>query len=232
MTDGEALLATIIAKPDEDTPRLVYADWLDENGQPERANAIRSMPPGRDPDRWVMPYALIILGCAPPDSLALTGWGCAVASCRFGFIETLECSAADWLRFGDAIRAAHPVTRVRLTTWPGALSNAETGWKLYDGTSYETRRPGRFLADHAPDEPDNGFAAVAQLLELEWPGVAFELPAGVEVEALDAAGSDFEDFNRQLQADIVRALSIPPGVIDPRDYRPAPLPSGQPRPRD
>jgi uncharacterized protein (TIGR02996 family) len=41
MSDEDALLAAIIANPDEDTPRLVYADWLDENGQPERAEFIR-----------------------------------------------------------------------------------------------------------------------------------------------------------------------------------------------
>lgn len=41
MTDGEALLAAILAQPAEDTPRLVYADWLQENGQPERAEFIR-----------------------------------------------------------------------------------------------------------------------------------------------------------------------------------------------
>jgi len=33
MTDGDALLRAIIAQPDEDTPRLAYADWLDEQGQ-------------------------------------------------------------------------------------------------------------------------------------------------------------------------------------------------------
>lgn len=41
MTDGEALLAAIDAHPDEDTPRLVYADWLDENNQHIRAEFIR-----------------------------------------------------------------------------------------------------------------------------------------------------------------------------------------------
>src|SRR5262245_12683180 len=34
-------LADIIANPDDDTPRLVFADWLDENGQAERAEFIR-----------------------------------------------------------------------------------------------------------------------------------------------------------------------------------------------
>jgi uncharacterized protein (TIGR02996 family) len=36
-----ALLAAVLANPDDDLPRLVYADWCDENGQPERAEFIR-----------------------------------------------------------------------------------------------------------------------------------------------------------------------------------------------
>jgi uncharacterized protein (TIGR02996 family) len=36
-----ALLRAIRANPDEDTPRLAYADWLDEHDQPERAEFIR-----------------------------------------------------------------------------------------------------------------------------------------------------------------------------------------------
>jgi uncharacterized protein (TIGR02996 family) len=31
MTDGFALLRAIELHPDDDTPRLVYADWLDRN---------------------------------------------------------------------------------------------------------------------------------------------------------------------------------------------------------
>ena len=42
MTEGEALRQAVIANPDDDTPRLVYADWLDENAQPERAAFIRA----------------------------------------------------------------------------------------------------------------------------------------------------------------------------------------------
>lgn len=41
MTDREALLAAIHADPDDDTARLVYADWLQENGQVDRAEFIR-----------------------------------------------------------------------------------------------------------------------------------------------------------------------------------------------
>jgi uncharacterized protein (TIGR02996 family) len=41
MSDGAALFAAILAHPDEDTPRLVYADWLEEHGDPDRAAFIR-----------------------------------------------------------------------------------------------------------------------------------------------------------------------------------------------
>jgi uncharacterized protein (TIGR02996 family) len=34
MTDRDAFLKTIIENPEEDTPRLVFADWLEEQGEP------------------------------------------------------------------------------------------------------------------------------------------------------------------------------------------------------
>src|SRR5437764_7748083 len=42
MTDRDALLAAIAANPDDDTPRLVFADWLEENGEPHWAGFIRA----------------------------------------------------------------------------------------------------------------------------------------------------------------------------------------------
>jgi uncharacterized protein (TIGR02996 family) len=37
----QGLLANIGENPDDDTPRLVYADWVEEHGRPERADFIR-----------------------------------------------------------------------------------------------------------------------------------------------------------------------------------------------
>src|SRR5947209_4285663 len=37
----EPFLATILDRPTEDGPRLVYADWLEEQGDAERAEFIR-----------------------------------------------------------------------------------------------------------------------------------------------------------------------------------------------
>jgi uncharacterized protein (TIGR02996 family) len=56
MTYEDAFLEAIIEAPDDDTPRLIYADWLEENGRPARAEFIRtqieafSLPAG-DPRR-------------------------------------------------------------------------------------------------------------------------------------------------------------------------------------
>src|ERR1700722_16038580 len=40
-TDGDALYRAVAANLDDDTPRLIYADWLDENGLNDRAVFIR-----------------------------------------------------------------------------------------------------------------------------------------------------------------------------------------------
>jgi uncharacterized protein (TIGR02996 family) len=42
MSDHDDLLRAICANPADDLPRLVFADWLEENGQAERAQFIRT----------------------------------------------------------------------------------------------------------------------------------------------------------------------------------------------
>jgi uncharacterized protein (TIGR02996 family) len=41
MTDREAHYRAILSHPDDDTPRLTFADRLEEEGEPERAEFIR-----------------------------------------------------------------------------------------------------------------------------------------------------------------------------------------------
>src|SRR5437764_15277308 len=54
MDDADAFLDLIRLHPDDDGPRLVYADWLDDHGDPARAEFVRvqcalaRLPP-RDP---------------------------------------------------------------------------------------------------------------------------------------------------------------------------------------
>jgi uncharacterized protein (TIGR02996 family) len=56
VTDNDAFLQAIIESPEDDNLRLVYADWMDEHGQLERAEFIRvgvqlAHLPGDDPRR-------------------------------------------------------------------------------------------------------------------------------------------------------------------------------------
>src|SRR5688500_15526834 len=41
MTEGDSVYRAVLDNPEDDAPRLVYADWLDEHGRPERAEFIR-----------------------------------------------------------------------------------------------------------------------------------------------------------------------------------------------
>src|SRR5262245_44558022 len=41
MREREALLAAIYDAPDDDAPRMVFADWLDDHGEAARAEFIR-----------------------------------------------------------------------------------------------------------------------------------------------------------------------------------------------
>jgi uncharacterized protein (TIGR02996 family) len=59
MSDRDALIAAIRQAPRDDAPRLIFADWLDEHGDPDQAEFIRlqieidpyRLPDG-DLDRW------------------------------------------------------------------------------------------------------------------------------------------------------------------------------------
>ncbi len=59
--EEQSFLTVIVANPDDDTPRLVFADWLDERGtDDDRARAAlnpRAVPARIPPDRPRAPQA-------------------------------------------------------------------------------------------------------------------------------------------------------------------------------
>jgi uncharacterized protein (TIGR02996 family) len=59
MIEEQSLLSTIVADPDNDRPRMVYADWLEQHGQYDRARLIRvQIELARLPDNTEAPAAL------------------------------------------------------------------------------------------------------------------------------------------------------------------------------
>src|SRR5262245_41460537 len=122
-TDDSAFLRAIAADPDDDAPRLVYADFLEESGDPSRrarAELIRfQVAAAREgPDD---PKA----GEAMPEAIARTWvpvWEYALpnlANCdwgpyRRGFIDEVRITFRAFRRSREAILTAIPLRRLRL----------------------------------------------------------------------------------------------------------------------
>lgn len=128
MTDGDALVAAICAHSEEDTPRLVYADWLDENGDPDRAAFIRLMCrlarlSDYDPDRpAIVEEAGHMLHTHSRRWAAVLGPGvrCRLHLAKFvadfhrGFVEEIGMTAAGFLRRAGVLFRRTPLRRVSL----------------------------------------------------------------------------------------------------------------------
>jgi uncharacterized protein (TIGR02996 family) len=132
MNEELGLLKDIIENPDDDTPRLRYADWLEGHGQPERADLIRVQ----------VALASMSLSNPPPDQLArycllrrpnsnlldqhgdawaapFTGPGVREVHFNRGFVEKIEATATAFVRRGPAWAAATPLCEVKLTEVAG-----------------------------------------------------------------------------------------------------------------
>jgi uncharacterized protein (TIGR02996 family) len=146
-TDERALLAAIIAHPDEDTPRLVYADWLDEHAdslpKKRRATACAKA----EQIRVQIEAAGLIFGAPDFNERydALEERDRELAENYQAWVDELEgitparglqffynrglfgevaCTVRYFVRHGAALFAAAPITAVRLKML--AVSNVKT----------------------------------------------------------------------------------------------------------
>lgn len=180
MVSDEGFIAAICAEPDCDTHRLVYADWLDDHGQPERAEFIRVQcalavsDKGHSPSlhgEWCQLCNLrrreteLLEAhreewCALIPGYTIDAWSLDEpmppfaygARCQFrrGFVEHVTCTWDNCLRHLDAILRRQPVREVTLTTRPPDGSDLELCFTDTTLTRAES---------------------------LRWPGIKFHLPA-------------------------------------------------------
>jgi uncharacterized protein (TIGR02996 family) len=122
MNEGEALLAAILAAPDDDTPRLVYADWLDEHDQPERAEFIRvqiALAHGSTLALRAREKVLLALykaeWLAPLKTAGEPLHGTAHGQFRRGFVEIVWMTALEFVIQAEALFARIPVRELRAT---------------------------------------------------------------------------------------------------------------------
>ncbi len=122
MTHDDAFLEAIREAPDDDAPRLLYADWLEDNGESHRAELIRVQ---------------IALAGRPTDNAAAgllsrqnallplhdEEWSESVRAVAFsweyrrGFVEAVEAEAETFLDGAETLFGRAPVRRARLH-WP------------------------------------------------------------------------------------------------------------------
>ncbi len=162
MTEHDALLAAVLADPEDDLPRLVYADWLEENGQGELAEFIRvQCEMGRAPKRhgagafcqcrrcvlyrrecelldeyaylWFPPPLVACLSPAGTHFRVPTP-GMVGAHVTRGFAGHIACTLADWLSVGPAVVRSHPVTSVVLTDREPDDNGGAAVWWFSDAT--------------------------------------------------------------------------------------------------
>ncbi len=119
MTDGDALRRAVLADPDDDTPRLVYADWLDENDQPDRAAFVRAQVEAVRAD----PFGPAARAAAARAARLLDAhrlrWyrplrGVIRAEFERGFVGLLEVEPTGFVPEARALFAAEPVQALRL----------------------------------------------------------------------------------------------------------------------
>jgi len=131
MSDETALLRVIAAHPDEDTPRLAYADWLDEHRDAERASFIRGQIElarleTDSPHRRVVAFQCRQLLDAreddwldPRDAFSFD-WNWSR-----GFVETFTTSPADLDTRDKALFRTHPFRRLWLWELNGKADGVE-----------------------------------------------------------------------------------------------------------
>lgn len=118
MTDRDALYAAILAAPDDDTPRLVYADYLDDTGvrmNAIRARFIRNQIALARTDQWSDEADRLRRAIGPVWSHYGKTWASpnldGVSSSGFarGFVESVSCESEWFWSHGESAVRSHPL---------------------------------------------------------------------------------------------------------------------------
>src|SRR4051794_10352800 len=105
--ERKALLSGILADPEDDGPRLVYADWLEEHGEADRAEFIRlqcrlATTGEDDPQRAALQERAYSLEAEHREEWRQEAPGWVRRRARFerGFIGYVEATAKLWVKRG------------------------------------------------------------------------------------------------------------------------------------
>jgi uncharacterized protein (TIGR02996 family) len=129
VTDRDALYAAVLAAPDDDTPRLVYADYLDDTGVRAdgiRARFIRNQVALARAEPWSDEHDRLYRATHPVEYHYGDWWSQlapeAIPEVRYarGFVEEVTGLPGWFLAYGPGLFEAHPIRSVVLGNAPGA----------------------------------------------------------------------------------------------------------------
>jgi uncharacterized protein (TIGR02996 family) len=187
MSTKAQLLAAIIAEPDEDTPRLAYADFLQENDEPERADLIRAQCeyarlPNWDVQAKELRHQIRVLLARHSDKwyaelgeIQDVTWG----AFDRGFVNAVRVPSLQVFRkSAGALRAVAPVEHVTFTKADSTATGKKEAFPWVRGIRLAFRY--EFRADRFKSLLESGIAENLRVLDLTNVGVE---NAGAEVIA-------------------------------------------------
>jgi uncharacterized protein (TIGR02996 family) len=131
MSMADVFMADILAHPDDDAPRLIFADWLEENSNAagrDRAQFIRlQVELARYPESERFAFLVgrergLLVQYRQAWLAELPGW--ARQHCHFerGFVVAVYCKSIDFVERGEQLFSAAPVRRVTLVQAQGVFT--------------------------------------------------------------------------------------------------------------
>jgi uncharacterized protein (TIGR02996 family) len=178
MSDEDALLSAIAAHPGEDTPRLMYADWLDEHGQPVRAEFIRVQVEiarleslSREAKNGFIPLYVRHQQLLDNHFADLLGplaplQGNAEVVFHRGFVSAIEFPVGTFLSHAALVAGQRPLPDIAVTGVVGRLPE----FLRNPHTDCVTRIRGYAAggaAPHYPDDADDSIGAIRRMTRLE-----------------------------------------------------------------
>jgi uncharacterized protein (TIGR02996 family) len=181
--DADALLRAVLAAPDDDAPRLVYADWLEEHGDMDRAAFIRAqielarLPVDHEKRTQLVRAERTLWNRHRIEWTAWVPRWAEVTTFHRGFLELIRCEAEVYLNRGDEVRLRTPLTGLRLDG-PGHLAIPVFRGRALDGIRF------LILSVSVPERAWPQFSTCAHLGRLEQLWLNSKGPAPALVTAL------------------------------------------------
>jgi uncharacterized protein (TIGR02996 family) len=211
--DEAALLKAVCAAPDDDLPRLVYADWLDEHDRPHRAEFIRCQIELAKLKRDSKRRRRLAFRCRElldtakdqlhnlPETITPEPW-----YFRRGFVEALEIDDTDLETDAAAAFRTVPVRRLRVThdleidhLKLVPTGNSLTAIDLIGGTIVDADLISLSRMKRFPHLTELGLMCCE--LDDEAARVLCDRPFFQNLTALRVGGNPFTDAGRQLLRD-------------------------------